>query len=516
MKKIGFLVFIFFLMICSKNVLSQSSTKTDSLLFNLSLPNADSSKIYYIVGNEHYDVSEYNLAMNYYLKSLKEAEKNNNKQRKADVLNAIGNIYLYHQANYSKALEYYNRSLEIFIEINDDFGIAIEYNNIGIVYASKKEYELGLEFFLKSYKLKKEINDSLSIYITLSNIGEMYYEKKEYDESIKYLLKSLESNKNDDWAISNTLNNIAKYHIAKCEYNAAKNNLEKSINISKKHSYNSLLRNSYLIYSRLYSKQNNINLLEKYNELYLSISDTIYNEKSLRLLTEMQTKYETKETENENELLKAEKDIETQKLKVLNIRISALIGGIVIIFISLLVFIFQYKNQWKTNKVLVNKNLEIVEREKELQNAKEKVELQLNEFKKNDKDSKKYSTSELQDEEKQKMIKLINDSMNIKKSFLQSDFSLKKMAEEINSSRTYVSQVINEHYNCNFNTFINDFRIKEARRKLSEPKNKNITIEAIANEVGFKSKTSFNNAFKKFTGVTPSFFLKTTVTSQQS
>ncbi|MGY8932572.1 MAG: helix-turn-helix domain-containing protein [Flavobacteriales bacterium] len=56
--------------------------------------------------------------------------------------------------------------------------------------------------------------------------------------------------------------------------------------------------------------------------------------------------------------------------------------------------------------------------------------------------------------------------------------------------------------------FINKYRIKDARQMLSNPGNNNLTIEFIAFSVGFESKSSFNNAFKNYTGITPSFYIK--------
>jgi len=505
--------YILFLFVFIQSVGFSQSLVIDSLNNELKKSNIDSSLVFYKIGNIYYDISEYDQAMDYYLKSFKRIENSGNEQRKADILNVIGNIYFNHQKNYKKSLEYYSNSLEISIKLDDKFGEALLYNNIGISYSSLKEYDLALEYLLKSYNIKTEINDTASIYITLSNIGELYYEKKEYEKAIEYFRKSIKLNNDDYWGIANTLNNISKYYLVKNDIDSVKLNLQKSIDISKKNSFKSLLKDSYLIFSKMYSKQNNIELLEKYNRLYLSISDSIYNERSLRLLIEMQTKYETKEKEKENKLLKAEEELKNQKLVVQSNKIIALIVGIILIFISSLLFFIQLRNQRKANKALVGKNLEIVEREKEIQNAKEEIETQFEKFKEGTKNQPKnldvkYSSSDLQDEQKQEIINAINNLMDNEKPYLNSEFSLKEIAKNINSSRTYVSQVINEHYYCNFNTFINDYRIREARRKLSDPTNKNITIEAIANEVGFKSKTSFNNAFKKFTGVTPSFYLK--------
>ena len=80
------------------------------------------------------------------------------------------------------------------------------------------------------------------------------------------------------------------------------------------------------------------------------------------------------------------------------------------------------------------------------------------------------------------------------------------LANDLEINRNYISQVINESFNQNFSNFLNGYRIIEARKILSSI-NLNFTIEAIAGMVGFKSKTAFNNAFKKYVGVTPSFYL---------
>ena len=87
------------------------------------------------------------------------------------------------------------------------------------------------------------------------------------------------------------------------------------------------------------------------------------------------------------------------------------------------------------------------------------------------------------------------------KLFLDQDLTINKLAKELGINRTYLSQVINEFYNKNFSSFINEFRIKEATKRLLQ--DRNITIEAVSNDVGFKSKSAFNNAFKQYTGVTP-------------
>jgi AraC-like DNA-binding protein len=78
----------------------------------------------------------------------------------------------------------------------------------------------------------------------------------------------------------------------------------------------------------------------------------------------------------------------------------------------------------------------------------------------------------------------------------------------VNSNTKYVSQIINETYDKNFRTYINEYRVKEARKRLMEEKYGNYTIQGIAESVGYKSSTNFILAFKKTTGITPSLYQK--------
>ena len=65
-----------------------------------------------------------------------------------------------------------------------------------------------------------------------------------------------------------------------------------------------------------------------------------------------------------------------------------------------------------------------------------------------------------------------------------------------------------EHYGHNFHHVINELRVKEARAILSGSENDHFTIAAVAEMAGFNSTVSFNRAFKKHTGLTPSFYRK--------
>jgi AraC-like DNA-binding protein len=107
-----------------------------------------------------------------------------------------------------------------------------------------------------------------------------------------------------------------------------------------------------------------------------------------------------------------------------------------------------------------------------------------------------------------KELKVKLDEFILKeKPFLDQDLSIVKLAKDLNTNSKYLSHVINSEYKQNFINFINKFRVEEVKIYLLSEK-QNLTIEALAQNAGFKSKSSFNLAFKKVTGKTPSDFIK--------
>jgi YesN/AraC family two-component response regulator len=119
---------------------------------------------------------------------------------------------------------------------------------------------------------------------------------------------------------------------------------------------------------------------------------------------------------------------------------------------------------------------------------------------------KKYEKSNLSDEQKERLLSAILTLMENEKPYLDPDLTLDVVSQKLNVYKKYISQVINEKLGKNFITFINEYRVRDSKKMLIDKKFHNYTIEGIANTSGFHSKTSFNTAFKKFTGITPSFF----------
>ena len=115
----------------------------------------------------------------------------------------------------------------------------------------------------------------------------------------------------------------------------------------------------------------------------------------------------------------------------------------------------------------------------------------------------KYNQSSLSDSKKQIYLSRLKSHMDSEKPHLQPTITLPELAQTLSIPRHHLSQVINESFKLNFNDFINKYRIDDALVMLQDKSHHNGTILEIAYEVGFNSKSTFNSALKKHTGITP-------------
>ncbi len=100
-------------------------------------------------------------------------------------------------------------------------------------------------------------------------------------------------------------------------------------------------------------------------------------------------------------------------------------------------------------------------------------------------------------------------SMETDKLYLNNKLSVVDVSEKLNIPRQYISEVLNEHMDTNFQDFINQYRVEEFVFRLKNDQNNHFTLLGIATEVGFNSKSSFNAIFKKYKGLTPTQYKKT-------
>ena len=110
--------------------------------------------------------------------------------------------------------------------------------------------------------------------------------------------------------------------------------------------------------------------------------------------------------------------------------------------------------------------------------------------------------------ENTKAIEVLSVFMHHQKPYLNPSLTLRNLAEKIQMNSRELSVLINQNLNKHFFDFVNEYRIEEAKNILKDSSKKEFTVLEILYEVGFNSKSSFNTAFKKHTGLTPTQFRK--------
>ncbi len=138
-------------------------------------------------------------------------------------------------------------------------------------------------------------------------------------------------------------------------------------------------------------------------------------------------------------------------------------------------------------------------------------------------ESRVFTTSWIADKYETTTVK--NDLISIEKIetfvkseayYLSQSASLKDLSKALNANPNYVSQIINAGAQLNFNDFINQYRINEAKKRLIDKTYNQLTIEAIGESVGFKSKATFYNAFKKHVAMSPKAYIRSQVDITES
>jgi AraC-like DNA-binding protein len=102
----------------------------------------------------------------------------------------------------------------------------------------------------------------------------------------------------------------------------------------------------------------------------------------------------------------------------------------------------------------------------------------------------------------------VTQYMEEEKPYLHTDFSITKMSHDLGVNRSYLSTTINTYAKCNFRAFINNYRVRAAIEKLEKNEEKNLSVEAIGEEVGFPDRYRFYRVFKEITNTSPMQYLK--------
>ena len=113
----------------------------------------------------------------------------------------------------------------------------------------------------------------------------------------------------------------------------------------------------------------------------------------------------------------------------------------------------------------------------------------------------------LSEEEVQHFTQLVLDKMTEEQYYLSTELSLGELAQNIDLHPNKLSWLLNHRLGKNFYDFVNAYRLKDFQERALDIRNRRLSLLGLAYESGFKSKSVFNDYFKKSTGMTPKGWL---------
>ncbi|MGM0650280.1 MAG: helix-turn-helix domain-containing protein [Bacteroidota bacterium] len=120
-----------------------------------------------------------------------------------------------------------------------------------------------------------------------------------------------------------------------------------------------------------------------------------------------------------------------------------------------------------------------------------------------------HNSLSLNENDKKQIEQKLLAYMQQEKPYLKSDLRIDTLAQALKTNRSYLSLVIKDMSGLNFCNFINKYRVEEFIRIYLQSKNHNkYNIQGIASKIGFRSKSSFYHAFRKFKSTTPIEYIK--------
>lgn len=122
--------------------------------------------------------------------------------------------------------------------------------------------------------------------------------------------------------------------------------------------------------------------------------------------------------------------------------------------------------------------------------------------------STRYRTSSLRGTEELRLYERIRELFDREKVYLDANLSLRRLADILETNTKYLSQVINHFSGNNFLTFVNGYRVALIKQRIRENEHLSKTFFGIAQQCGFKNKSTFYKVFRDMTGQTPKAYVE--------
>ncbi|MBK9934297.1 MAG: tetratricopeptide repeat protein [Cytophagaceae bacterium] len=274
-----------------------------------------------MLGVTYRRMDEVRLALDNHKLALSHAEKINPKTESilrsiAISQNSIGNIYL-SLKQYDLAYKQFEKSLSIEKKLNNKLGLAINYQNLGIIAEAQNDLPEALKNYKASLNYNLEINSALGKIICNNSIGQVLIKQNKAVEGLKFIQPTIKLSEElgDKYYMTLARINSGWAQTKLKNYSDAETNLRMGLDIAIQNDFKSSASEAYEHLANLYEAKGdyknallNMKLKQKYGEKVL-------NEENLRYTQELILKYDSEKKENQIRLLEKENELVKYKLR---------------------------------------------------------------------------------------------------------------------------------------------------------------------------------------------------------
>lgn len=421
-------------------------------------------------------------------KAMDMCEKYGYKRYTSKILVNIGNIY-YKFGSFTDALTYYKKALASCRGVPDK---VVLLNNIGSVYLDIGRSDAAMRYFMKAYAFSARNGN---VYFDgIQNNMALYYRKRGLaDSAFACLRRSLAKSPEGSELRALNFMNLGRLHLEAGHADSARVYAERSYKIASDNGFLSVEADGLLLLSDIAGADGDRASAFSLYKKYSALKDSVVNTGRMDGINKIRHLHEIQKAEGQIEQLMLDQYVRQRVMVV------AVIGLLVVSSVLVVVFL-QKRRLGRSYRLLVEKNVEIMNLYDE--NRQEKQ----NKIVADDKDclGKAHQEWDVPDGLKEKILAVMEDGSVI----CDAGFSLNVLSAKVGSNHTSVSKAVNICFGKNFRQLLNSYRIKEAMRIMASPDAGLYTIEAIAGKVGFRSRNSFSSVFKDIVGVSPNFYLK--------
>jgi len=354
------------------------------------------------LGRTHRVIGNFQLAIEQYQKSLRLSEELGEKVFIAANSSEIGLVYeslsrsplavMENEQNYRRALMYHKEALALYREMENQGRVAESLNNIANIssllamnkfvaeYGEEWEdslsrlkvndvdsaYQSTFDYYYQALEIFKSLDNTKEIVNVNINLGSHYIYTRDWSRVRSHLNTAFDLAKdiNSQYDIALIHFYFGEYHSKLRNFDSAEQSFLLSLNISEDLGIKDLARHTHQKLSKVYESTGNLGKAIKHIKAYNKIKDELFSEQSQKIITEMQTKYETEKKEQEIKLLNNEKELQRSVIQRQKLTIAISIGGIIVILAFAGLLINMVRQKQRANRILEEKN-ELISHQKQ-------------------------------------------------------------------------------------------------------------------------------------------------------